>query len=185
MKLAALVLAAGAARRFGGNKLDAVIDGTRLIDRALAAALAAPVSRVALVCAPGQRVETRDPRLLRVDLVSRGLAMSLGAGIAALGPGHDGAFVFLGDMPRVPHRLAGELAAMLGESYAAVPRHLDQPGHPVLLSARAMADAARLSGDSGMGNLLRQRDDVVFRDDAGEGALFDIDTPQDLMSCRR
>lgn len=120
-----------------------------------------------------------SPAVDVVRLDSKALSASLKAGIAAALK-TDGAFVFLGDMPAVPHQTARRLAQRLGTAYAALPRHNGLPGHPVLLSARAFDDIARLTGDEGAGRLLRGRDDVVINECDDPAVCFDIDRPEDL-----
>ncbi|SFF87784.1 molybdenum cofactor cytidylyltransferase [Novosphingobium sp. CF614] len=179
--LVAVVLAAGSATRFGGDKLSAPLDGQPLLFHAIRAARAAPVSRVIVVARPG--LETGAwagaPAVEVVRLASAAMADSLKAGIAAAGAA-DGAFVFLGDMPAVPHQEAARLAGLLGRAYAALPRHEGRPGHPVLLSAQAFPDIARLAGDEGAGRLLRARADVVFDDCPDPAIHLDVDLPEDL-----
>lgn len=181
MNLVALVLAAGSATRFGSDKLSALLDGEPLLFHAIRAARAAPVSRVIVVARPGLDTGTWPgaPPVDVLRIASTALSDSLKAGIDAA-QAAEGAFVFLGDMPRVPHDEAGRLAATIGESYAALPRHEGRAGHPVLLSARAFADIAALSGDEGAGRLLRRRDDVVFDECTDSAIHFDVDRPEDL-----
>jgi molybdenum cofactor cytidylyltransferase len=181
LTLLAVVLAAGHGTRFGGDKLSARLDGEPLLFHAIRTARAAPVARVVVVARPG--LDTGDwegaPAVEVVRLASAALSDTLKAGIAAAS-GAQGAFVFLGDMPRIPHDLAARLAQALGPVYAAMPRHDGRPGHPVLLSARAFADIPALSGDEGAGRLLRRRDDVIFVDCDDPAIHFDIDRPEDL-----
>jgi CTP:molybdopterin cytidylyltransferase MocA len=88
----ALVLAAGAGRRFGGNKLSALWGGEPLVLAALRSALAARVERVTVVTgaqAPALDPVLStidDPRLRRVVALdwNEGLAASLRAGVASL-----------------------------------------------------------------------------------------------------
>jgi molybdenum cofactor cytidylyltransferase len=179
--LVALVLAAGSARRFGSDKLAAPFRGEPLVRHAIRAARAAPVARVIVVC--GERLAVGEwpgePAIEIVRIASDALSASLGAGIAAAGDCH-GAFVFLGDMPLVPPQVAGRLARLLGDHFAAVPRHGGVNGHPVLLSRAAFAEVGRLTGDEGAGRLLRQRGDVAFLEVADEGILLDVDRAEDL-----
>lgn len=181
MNLVALVLAAGSARRFGSDKLSASLAGEALIRHAIRAARAAPVNRVIVVARPGLDIGEwpDDPPVEVMQIKSDALSSSLKAGIAAAA-GTEGAFVFLGDMPRIPHGEAARLAAILGSAYAALPRHKGRPGHPVLLSARAFPDIARLSGDSGAGPLLKNRPDVAFDECPDPAIHFDVDRPEDL-----
>jgi len=177
----ALVLAAGRATRFGSDKLRAPLDGRPLLDHAIHAARAAPVDRVILVTRRGMDAGAWPglPPVDVLDIDSDALSQTLKAGIAAA-HGAAGAFVFLGDMPRIPHTVAASLASAIGPAYAAIPRHGGRPGHPVLLSASAFADIAALTGDEGAGRLLRLRDDVTFVECADPAIHFDVDRPEDL-----
>jgi len=181
VRLAALVLAAGKGTRFGGDKLSALLDGEPLLHHAIRAAHHAPVERVIVVTR--ESLEIGDwqgaPPVKRVAIASDALSVSLRAGVAAA-TGMDGVFVFLGDMPRVPHEVAGRLAGLLGDNYAAIPRCNGKSGHPVLLSARSFADVAGLTGDAGAGKLLKARHDVAWLDCDDPGILLDVDRPEDL-----
>lgn len=186
MSLVAVVLAAGHATRFGGDKLGALLDGEPLLFHAVRAARAAPVDRVIVVARPGLDTGTWEgaPMVEVVRLASIALSESLKAGVAAAS-GADGAFIFLGDMPAVPRDEAARLAGLLGNAYAALPRHDGRPGHPVLLAARAFQDIARLTGDEGVGRLLRTRNDVVFDECPDPAVHFDVDLPEDLKKLGR
>lgn len=183
MTYVALVLAAGRASRFGSDKLSALLDGEPLLFHAIRAARAAPISRVIVVARQGLDVgEWPDgPPVEVVRIESEALSQSLQAGIAA-GVGSKGVFVFLGDMPRVPHDVAAALAGQIGDSVAALPRWQGRPGHPALLSARLFPEIASLSGDEGAGRLLRFRSDVAFVEVDDPAILLDIDRPEDLRA---
>jgi molybdenum cofactor cytidylyltransferase len=190
MRLEAIVLAAGAGTRFGGGKLLADYRGRTLLDHALDAALAAPVERVTAVIRPGdsalaERIAVRpDPRLrpLLAPDAAEGLGASLRAGARALDPAGDGVFVFLGDMPDVPHDLADALAARLVEGVRIVaPVHAGRRGHPVLFSRACFADLATLGGDRGAQGLMAAAGEALalVKTDAA-GVLFDVDRREDL-----
>ncbi len=180
MTLAAVVLAAGAARRFGGGKLAALYKGEPLLHHAIRAALAAPVERVIVVCAPDLDIgDWPDDRVERLPLNSPELSATLKAGLSLVGDA-DGAFVFLGDMPLVPHDLAGRLSAALGTNFAVQPVQNGKPGHPVLLSRRAIAALDESSGDHGAASLLRGRDDVLRIEVDDPGIMIDVDKAEDL-----
>ncbi|MEH0198752.1 nucleotidyltransferase family protein [Caulobacter sp. CCNWLY153] len=190
MRLEAIVLAAGAGTRFGGGKLLADYRSRTLLDHALDAALAAPVERVTAVIRPGdsalaERIAVRtDPRLrpLLAPDAAEGLGASLRAGARALDPAGDGVFVFLGDMPDVPHDLADALAARLVEGVRIVaPVHAGRRGHPVLFSRACFADLATLGGDRGAQGLMAAAGEALalVETDAA-GVLFDVDRREDL-----
>jgi len=185
----AVVLAAGAAARFGGGKLLAPFRGAPLLHGALAAAKAAPVARITVVTgadaeAVARCVRAFDPaiRLVHAADHAEGMAASLRAGIAAVGPDAAGAFVFLGDMPRVPHAVLGPLAEAVAAGAAAAAAVCGgRRGNPVVLSAALFAQVAALSGDAGARPILQglgARLALVETDD--DGVLFDVDVPGDL-----
>jgi molybdenum cofactor cytidylyltransferase len=181
VKRVAVVLAAGSARRFGSDKLSALFRGEPLVAHAIRAARAAPVTQVIVVAHPTLEPGTwpGEPAVEIVRVASSALSDSLRAGLDAAGT-VDQLFVFLGDMPLVPHDAAPRLADRIASAYAAMPRKGTEPGHPVLLSARALADVMNLPGDTGAGKLLRSRNDVVFVDMPQGAILEDVDRPEDL-----
>lgn len=179
---AAIVLAAGAGTRFGGGKLSAPFRDEPLIRHAIRAACVAPVSRVIVVAARGLDIGDWDesgPPVELCEVATTALSDSLKAGIAAAGDA-GGAFIFLGDMPLIPHDAAARLAEALGDNFAAMPRFEGRPGHPVLLSRIAFADIAGLTGDHGAGGLLKSRTDVAFIDWPDETVLLDVDRAEDI-----
>jgi molybdenum cofactor cytidylyltransferase len=138
---AAIVLAAGASRRFGrADKLFAPLRGVPLLLHAIRCARAAPAGRVIVVAGNPSRVRSIVHLAgLRGVAVVRGrgrgapLSDTLRAGLAALRPIERDVFVFLGDMPGIypgePRRL---IRASRGRPGIVRPRYRGMPGHPVL-----------------------------------------------------
>ena len=182
------MLAAGAGRRFGGGKLLAPFAGAPLIQRTLEAVCAESFAEVLVVTgeetpAIAAALEGLACRIVPAPEWREGMAASLRAGIAALAPDTEGAFIFLGDMPLVPVALCGELAARASQAgYAARPVVGGKPGHPAAFMRAAFADLMQLAGDSGANRLLAGRADVAYCEAADEGALIDIDAPGDLAA---
>lgn len=183
MSRVAIVLAAGSASRFGSNKLAARLRGEPLLHHAIRAARAAPVDRVLVVCRPGLDIGRWDgaPPVEAIELSSSEMSASLRAGIEAAGDAAS-AFIFLGDMPLVPHGVAGQLAENIGDQFAALPRHEGRTGHPVLLSARSFTEIARLTGDQGAAKLLRGHSDLAYVDCSCDAIHLDVDRPEDLAA---
>ncbi len=190
-RFAALVLAAGAGSRFGGRKLLASYQGAPLLHAALAAARAAPVAAITVVTgadADGVADAARafDPDLTLVHAAdhAEGMAASLRAGVASLGPDVEAVFVFLGDMPRVPHVVLGPLAeAVAAGAPASAPVFGGRRGNPVVLSRSLFGEVARLTGDVGARPILQALGARVALIEApDDGVLFDVDQPADLGS---
>jgi molybdenum cofactor cytidylyltransferase len=190
--LEAIVLAGGAGARFGGAKLTAPWRTGALIDGALAAAFAAPVRSVILVTgaddnvAPAAEALARRlghfPRLRIVHAVdhAEGMAATLRAGVRALPDNAVGAFVFLGDMPLVPHGILSKLAeALAAGAPAAAPTFEGKRGHPVLFGATLFSALDALSGDEGARSVLARAGVALLETDE-PGVLFDIDTKEGL-----
>jgi molybdenum cofactor cytidylyltransferase len=194
MKLAAVVLAAGAGSRYGGGKLLAPWRGGVLLDGALAAACAAPVGGVyvtwgadpavpAAAAAFAERTGDRE-RIFAVNAPrhDEGLSASLAAGVAAIPADTGGVFIFLGDMPRIPAGLATQMAEALAAGAQAVATEFEgRRGHPVLFGRRLLPRLTKLEGDRGAGELLRGLGDALKLIPApDDGVLFDVDRPEDL-----
>jgi molybdenum cofactor cytidylyltransferase len=192
---AAILLAAGAGRRFGGGKLLAHWRGAPLVAGAVRAALATPSERVIVVTGTdsgpvGDACKGAAERLggaERLRLVhaadhAEGMGASLRAGVAALPTGLRGVFVFLGDMPDVPEEVLPRLVtAVESGAPAAAPTYKGRRGHPVLFSAALLPDLARASGDAGAREVLAILGDRLARVESPDpGVLFDVDRPEDL-----
>ena len=189
--LEAIVLAAGSGRRFGGGKLTSPRGDGLLLDGALEAAFAAPARTVSVVWGADEgvleaasRFADRTGQAARLHLVhnihhEEGMGGSLRTGVANLPPDAAGAFVFLGDMPRIPHDIAPKLAAALAAgARAAAPVCGGQRGHPALFSAELFPALLSLAGDRGAGWLLNAMTHgltLIPTDD--HGVLFDVDEP--------
>ncbi len=176
----AILLAAGASRRFGpANKLFARRGGRTLLDIALATACRAPVQRLIVVTgSQSQRVTAAVRRRHRYAIVVRardfreGMGASLRAAATRLRPIDREAIVFLADMPWLPAGLAGRLlaAARPGDEIVR-PTWRGRPGHPVLLRRDALRSLSRASGDEG----LRRGDFSVRTIAADRRCIADVD----------
>lgn len=192
----AIVLAAGFGSRFGGGKLLARWRGAPLLHAALRCASRAPVDRLIVVTGNDREAITRSAREFgsasgRPDRIvfahaadhAEGMAASLRAGFAALPQSTRSCFIFLGDMPRIPPRIAPSLAEALRRqgAAAAVPQFDGRRGHPVLVAQPLFHRFATLAGDVGARSILDSLGTalaVVPADDCG--VLFDVDTPEQL-----
>jgi molybdenum cofactor cytidylyltransferase len=178
-----LILAAGASRRMGTQKLLLPIDGLPLIERTIAAAAAWPVVVVA-----GDEVAyalgATTLCIVRNASPERGMAHSLALGNAVIPDGEPIA-VLLADLPDIT---ADAIAAVI-DAYddtvdVVVPRCGDQFAHPVVFGPLARRGIPALpDGDT----IKRLRDDPRLRRrsvEVGRCGLTDIDTPDEYAARR-
>jgi CTP:molybdopterin cytidylyltransferase MocA len=185
--IAGLVLAAGAATRFGGPKQLAELDGRPLLEHALRAMAAAPVDRVVVVLGSaadeivaGVDLHGADP--LVCPRWEKGQAASLACGLAVLAEA-DAVVVTLGDQPRMSTDAIRRVIERRNGAAAVRATYAGEPGHPVLLESELFDRLRDVSGDLGARNLLMsvQVHDVPC-DDLGGGE--DVDTPAELDALR-
>jgi molybdenum cofactor cytidylyltransferase len=183
-----LVLAAGAATRFGSAKQLADLDGRPLLEHAIRAMTVSPVGRVVVVLGSGAEEVLASVDMHAADaLVCRrwaeGQAASLACGLGELS-GCDAVVVTLGDQPFVSPDAIRRVIAERGRGAAAVrATYNGEPGHPVLLERRLFERLRDVTGDHGARNLLiSMRTREVPCDDLGGGQ--DVDTPAQLDALR-
>jgi molybdenum cofactor cytidylyltransferase len=185
----AIVLAAGAGSRFGGNKLGATLGGRpilqHVLDRLAEAGLADVIVVLGADAAELQSaIEWRSERRIRNPDPGRGLASSVSIGLSALAPEAEAALVVLGDQPLLGQHVLGSLldAPVDPARPIVVPVYPDDRGrNPVLLRPAAWPLAAALDGDRGFGPLIAAHPELVVEVPVA-GANPDVDTPGDLAA---
>jgi len=174
---AGLVLAAGEGRRFGGPKAPAVVDGERLVDRAVRVLREGGCDPIVVVLGawvgevPGAQIVVNDEWL-------EGMGSSLRAGLAALDA--DRVVVTLVDLP--------------GMSAEAIRRFVNSPsrlaqgafggerGHPVVIGSEHIDGVVRAARrDKGARDYLREHAAEVSVIEIGDVASGeDLDEPRPL-----
>lgn len=192
MRVAAVVLAAGAGSRFGGGKLGAELDGRPLIGHVVDAARAAGLEPIVVVGPPTGELDDIDlGAVLRVTNPNPadGLSSSVRLGLRAVefDDAVEAAVILPADQPRVRPAVIGSLIAAADRSPDTpfvVPRYTaDAAPNPILARRSIWRMADELAGDRGFGPLLAAHRELIRFVDV-EGANPDIDTPDDLSALR-
>ncbi|MBE1488788.1 nucleotidyltransferase family protein [Plantactinospora soyae] len=189
-RVAGLVLAAGAGRRYGGPKALVRLDGQLLVERAVRLARdggCVPVVVVLGAAAPvvRSRADLGDARPVENPDWSTGMGSSLRAGLAALADTDAvAALVLLVDMPGITAEAVRRLVALAAPDRLATAGYGTRRGHPVLLGRTHWTEvSASAVGDVGARPYLRRnaaRLEVVPCDDVADDA--DLDTPSGTAS---
>ncbi len=176
-RVAGLVLAAGEGRRFGGPKAPVVIDGERLVDRAVRVLRDGGCDPVYVVLGAWTG-DVPDSIVVANPEWSEGMGSSLRAGLAALeGVPVDAAVVTLVDLPGLTaaavRRLVEADSGIVAATYDGV------RGHPVRFGREHWAAiAATARGDAGARDYLRARADEISLIEVGDVASGeDLDEP--------
>ena len=171
MKVAVIVLAAGASRRLGRPKQLLPLGGEPLIRHTVRNALASRASEVVVVLgnqadAIEQAIGQLGQRVVFNPDFAEGQSTSMVAGIHALAPDTDAAVMMLGDQPTVSPELLDVLIDQFERSNSAIvqPRYQgDTPGNPVLLSAKLLPELLGVTGDLGARDVIRaHRAEIAF-----------------------
>jgi len=194
VNIAAVLLAAGASKRFGeNNKLLSDLGGKPLIRRVAEAIVCSGVEVVVVTGCDRPQIEKAlegwPLRFAHNLNWESGMGSSIAVGVMALGQQTQGAFVVPGDLPFLTSDLIKGLTAAFMESRGALITYpmtsKGQQRNPVLWPRRFFPSLAALSGSLGAKHLLQncensQTQTLVL----DEGAFVDVDVPADLEAAR-
>lgn len=185
--IVSILLAAGASRRFGGNKLLAPLpDGTPIVVASARAVAAAGIPVVAVVRSGDAAVAQLLSAVPGVCVspcpdAAAGMGRSLAHGVAET-PNAAGWLIALADMPWLrPEDAAAVARALESGASMAAPVHQGRRGHPVGFSVCWRAELLSLTGDRGAQDLVRSHEDLVtLIPIVDPGVVRDVDQPADL-----
>ncbi len=177
-----ILLAAGAATRFGGGKLLAELADGRCLAEHSCAALRPAVNRLIAVVRPGSdalaaRLAAAGAEVCICADAGQGMGASLAYGVAQA-PEADGWLIALGDMPLVAD-------ALRAGAPIAVPVAAGRRGHPVGFAQRFATELMALSGDAGARTILASHAaDIIEVPISDARTWLDVDTGDDLEAAK-
>ncbi|MBN1976517.1 MAG: HAD-IIA family hydrolase [Anaerolineae bacterium] len=186
-KVAMIILAAGASRRFGKPKQLLDWGGVPLVAHAADVALEAGLGPVIVIlgCEAEAVRAALGGRAVQVAMNWRwkeGLGTSVQTGLSALPPETDAVILIQCDQPLLTANLLRALAARFEEGGASIvhPTHAGRRGTPTLFVRDLFAELAAVGGDAG-GRVVvaRHPEAIAVVEVADPDALADIDTPAD------
>jgi CTP:molybdopterin cytidylyltransferase MocA len=179
--VAAVILAAGQARRFGSPKQLAQLRGRTLLEHVIAAARGAGLAPIIVVVPPDLPVGEADVSLVVNSQPDLGMSHSLQLGFATLPPDADAAVILLGDQPTVDGPLITRLLAARGPTPFVGTRFGEVLMPPVLVKRSHFELVAQPHGDIGLRRILRAHAELVTAVDLDEPPA-DVDTMADLQA---
>jgi molybdenum cofactor cytidylyltransferase len=187
-RTAGIILAAGAARRFGQLKQTMEWHGKPLVRHAAETALASGLAPVIVVL--GYEAGSVRAALAGLDLKfvenpdwQDGMATSVTSGVAALDPNVGAAVFLLADQPRLSSGLVRSLLEVHVQDLASIVAPIvdGQRANPVLFDRRTFSDLSRLTGDVG-GRAIFKDYPIRWLPWNDSSILLDIDSPQDYQT---
>jgi molybdenum cofactor cytidylyltransferase len=185
--LHAIVLAAGASRRFGSPKQLARVHGQSLLQRTIAHATDSLGAGVTIVLgAHAAAIAETLPPGSAGTLINRnwqeGIASSIRAGVQRLPGACDGVMLVLADQPLVSSQTLQRLIAAWRRQPRQIvaSRYASTTGLPAIFPKWTFSDLAALRGDQNAHLVIRRYPDQVVRLPHPEAAI-DIDYPEDLL----
>jgi len=186
--IAAILLAAGAGSRFGGEKLlHPLEDGVAIAAHAARNLVAATPDVIAVVRWGDfplyDMLEQEGCQVTMFQGAARGMGASLAHGVAQA-RGADGWVVALADMPSIsPDTIRRVVGALEEGARIAAPVFKSERGHPVGFGAALRDELLALDGDQGARTVVeRHRDGVRLIECDDPGVVYDIDRKTDLAA---
>ena len=187
LRVGCVVMAAGSSQRFGGNKLEAALEGKTLLQRALDAASAEALDDVVVV-SRGQSAEEARRRGFPVVVNDRpedGLSRTVRLGTEAL-EDCDGILYLVADQPllspdtveRVVERWRKTPSAIVGAS------HDGKRGNPCIFPRSLFGELKSLTGDRGGTAVIRAHPELLILVETASAELTDVDTPETLAALK-
>jgi molybdenum cofactor cytidylyltransferase len=189
--IAAILLAAGHARRFGADKLVQDLNGKPVIRRSVEVLCGPPIGDVLVVVpsaheAIAQALAGLSVRLVVNDASSEGMASSIVCGVKALGPDTEATLIALADEPTLRRAVVQGVVDRYraGQVSIVAPRYHGIPGHPVLFDRTVFGELSDLRGDAGARSVIDRDARRVAILELDETRPVDVDTPADLEHLR-
>jgi molybdenum cofactor cytidylyltransferase len=181
--VAAVVLAAGEARRFGGRKQLARLGERTLLEHVVGIARAVDLAPVIAVVPPWLIMPASLGTVQVIANAEPGLGMShsLRLGFAALPAVVEAAVILLGDQPTVSPEAVRALVAARGAQPLVATSVAGRLAAPVLVERSHFGVVEELTGDIGLRQVLDANPELVRAVEVWQHAP-DVDTPEDLRA---
>lgn len=183
-----IILAAGSSSRLGTPKQNLVFQGTTLLQRSIATALASDCAQVMVVL--GANAEIIEPTIADkpIQIIynsdwQEGMASSIRIGITAMqrsNPGLKSIILMLCDQPFADVSIINQLIKASSQNNLVASAYNGTIGPPALFGSSHLEELRALQGNEGAKKLLLKYADEVFKVPFPLGVI-DIDTLSDYQ----
>ena len=194
---AGIILAAGAATRFGRPKQLLRVKDKYLIERVLDAALNSRLARIVLVLgyphqkileALGKKVQHSKLHIEINPHYKKGQSHSLRVGLSAVSDDFSAVMFLLGDQPMLDSATINTLLERFwsADKDICVPTYRGQRKSPAIFNSRFYSQLRDIKGDIGARQLIDDNPNQVLAIEIDDPlCFFDIDTPQDFENLKK
>jgi molybdenum cofactor cytidylyltransferase len=193
IKVSAIVLAAGEAKRMGKLKQLLPLGQSTILEKTIENVTASEADETIVVL--GHRAGEIIPRINRTPVkiivnprYQDGMSSSIIAGLMAVEPEADAVMLVLADQPfiygQVINRLLNEFRNH--RKGIVIPIHRGKRGHPVIISLRYRAELLALEGDIGAREIISRHSEDAHEVEVDSPLItIDIDTEEDYNGSAR
>jgi len=209
MRMANVVLAAGASRRFGSKKTAYKLENNQsilenILDKINKMSVSDATQMIRVVVLNDDSLEdetdSQNPFEIHKDILKgwkvlinrdyqKGISTSIKKAVEkCISADIDGILLFLGDMPFVPGTLIRQVidASKERPGHFIRPIYHDTPGFPVFIPRRFFKELLTLTGDKGAMGIIRAHREALFTIQTEQkGCIFDIDHQDDLKEIQK
>ena len=187
LKKGILLLAAGAGKRFGGDKLSAVVDGQPMYIRAMDV-IDAQVDVVHRIVVTGQPSILTEGKMRGWDVVinenpEKGISWSIRLGMEQMlkeVPDLDGILFMVCDQPWLTKETVGRMLTQFEKGILSL-SYNGRSGNPVLFSKDYFEELMTLEGDVGGRQVMnKHKAEIYYLEIFNEKELRDVDRREEL-----
>jgi len=187
--ISAILLAAGASKRMGGeNKLAKKIKDIPLIKHSVKNILASSIDELIVILGYQkeiiEKIIDKNERIKFVFNVNfeSGMASSIKIGLNNLSEKTEAFFICLGDMPMVNSNIYNQLIQSKNNKEIIVPTYKGQQGNPILFSKSIKEKIMAIQGDVGAKKILELNKNEILNVEVGNQSIRkDFNTKDDFI----
>lgn len=180
--IAALILAAGEASRFGACKQLIEINGTTMLQSCINKANEVfPGSVYVVTGAYHGEISTaiQDAKFILNSSWKQGIGSSIACGVREIESQHDAIMILLADQVAITVSDLKTMVTRFNGSNIVCARYAGSRGVPALFAQNSFNEMKKLKGKTGAKSILNQSNENII-DIEISNAVIDIDTPADL-----